>query len=103
MFDPPYALPDPASSPLNATHQEVRVHLRPEAGRRAFLTAVGGHACRPPVLYGCRVHAGSASSWTETRAIRGVTVHGPYRRRAAHPISHASPRGTRPRRSAGSL
>jgi len=34
-----------------------------------------------------------ASLWTETRAIRGVTVHGLYRRPAGHLSSHTSPAG----------
>src|SRR4029077_15895905 len=37
--------------------------------------------------------AGMASLWTETRAIRGVTVHGLYRRPAGHLSSHTSPAG----------
>jgi hypothetical protein len=32
-----------------------------------------------------------ASAWTETRAIQGVTVHGPSRRPAGHPNRHSSP------------
>jgi hypothetical protein len=34
-----------------------------------------------------------ASAWTETRAIQGVTVHGPSRRPAGHPNRHSSPAG----------
>ena len=63
-------------------------------GKR-WLVAVG------LILRGGR--AGMASSWTETRAFRGVTVHNPYRRPAAHPSHHTSPARARPRRPGGSL
>ena len=88
------------SQTLGSSHSRSRGWRRKGvAHRRGYSVHVVGKRWLVAVgliLRGDR--AGMASSWTETRAFRGVTVHNLYRRPAAHPSRHTSPARARPRR-----